>query len=555
MAGTATVVGAVGTAVNVGKSMFGDDGSEQAGEYYGQSAALTQAQADLAREQLKQAQEQWDYWKQLFLPVQRQLSADQLSTYLPFQRAQVEQYQNLFMPYENQLFQQAMEGIKPDYEGVMGRASADVAQAFDKNLEASNRNMMRYGINPNSGRFVNMNRGLSIAESAADAGARTMAYEREKKRVEDTNWNRQLGLYQAKRGVGTGAMPTDMSGNAMGLMNSASSGLNTAAGNYLGLGNTAYNMGMNSAYGQGMAWNQLGNSMGKIGGMFGGNNSWIPWGSGYSGGGVGSNSSYYGSGSDWLTGGGGGFSGGSFGGGDFNASDYFPSFAKGGHVQAGQVVNAAEEGPEVFVPEGQEQPPSMPHKGLSHDPRLMQEAVDEAFQDVYKDQGQGMMSNGMSMGMSNEMAGSTGNSGMMGGMMSHQEGMQYDTSGSVANAIENIAQIYDQVYQRTGDPGAASDIATDQFTQLLSDVGPDAINQALGQMGPQWWKWVDQVVQPEEPSNPKNSAQPRQPSNPPEPQGPQVIGQNGPQLFVPPTDGVIIPNPATQQRMRMGMAS
>lgn len=483
------IIGGVGGLVGgIMGGMGASDAADSAQGYYDQAGVLTDAQARLANQQADQSAEQWDYWKQLYLPVQQQLSADQLGTYLPLQRSMAEQYRDVFMPFENQMFQEVQEGIKPDYEGVMGKASGDVAQGFAKTQEASNRGLMRYGIDPNSGRFAGVNRGLDIAESAMDAGSRTLARERETKRVDDTNWNRKAQLYGMKKGVSSGGMPTDFSGNAMGLSNSAMSGLGNAAQSNLGLGNQAYNIGQSSAYGMGSGIQSLSNSLGSL---FGGSSS------------TGSGNFNYSSGLG---------SGLSLGSTNLGS---FPGFAQGGPVPGQQPVIAGEEGPELYVSD------TPPHRGgmMQRNEPMMREAVDSAFEQVMKtDRQQQQMQGGYDM--------------------MQQQGQQQSTGSPVSSAIEDAGDIYQQILQQTGDTATASEAAKSHLMQVASQAGPQAIGEALNELGPEWTQWIEGIVQ-----GGVQSAQR-------EPQA-QVVGANGPQVFVPPKDGYIVPNPATQARMQL----
>jgi hypothetical protein len=342
------------------------DSADAAEGYYDQAGVLTDAQARLANQQADMSAEQWNYWKQLFLPIQQQLSADQLGTYLPLKRAMAEQYQNVYMPFENQMFQDVQEGIKPNFEEVMGKASGDVEQAFSKAQDASNRGLMRYGINPNSGRFAGNQRGLDIAKSAMDAGSRTLARERETRRIEDVNWSRKAALYGMKRGLPVWKMPTDFSGNALSLSNFAMSGLGNAAQGFGGLGDSAYKIGKDAAYGLGAGLQSFGKGLGSLFGKFDFSAS--------TGGGTGGGFNY----SSGLG------SGLSIGSTDLGT---FPTFAKGGPIPGNQPAIVGEEGPELYV---KSNPGSSagapPHRG-GMSPRheeMIKEAVNKAFQAVFK---------------------------------------------------------------------------------------------------------------------------------------------------------------------------
>lgn len=56
-----------------------------------------------------------------------------------------------------------------------GEASSAIARSYDSAIGQQNRNLRRYGLNPNSGRFAHGQRVMANARAAADAGAQTKA--------------------------------------------------------------------------------------------------------------------------------------------------------------------------------------------------------------------------------------------------------------------------------------------------------------------------------------------------------------------------------------------
>jgi hypothetical protein len=58
-----------------------------------------------------------------------------------------------------------------EYLQAGDEASADVTQSFDKSLGTARRNAMRYGINPNSSAFSDLESGAALDQAKADAGA------------------------------------------------------------------------------------------------------------------------------------------------------------------------------------------------------------------------------------------------------------------------------------------------------------------------------------------------------------------------------------------------
>lgn len=90
-------------------------------------------------------------------------------------------YKTNYQPAEQQLIDQARAAGSPEeIAAAQGRASADVTKGFDiANKSAANR-MQAYGINPNSGATESAITSSGLAEGAANAGARTTAYNQQK---------------------------------------------------------------------------------------------------------------------------------------------------------------------------------------------------------------------------------------------------------------------------------------------------------------------------------------------------------------------------------------
>lgn len=105
-----------------------------------------------------------------------------------------------------------------DKQQFLGEASGNVKQSFQKVRDAGLREMGRYGVNPNSGRFVSSGRSMGIAEAASEADAKNRT---------------RLGLRQmekdnvnAARMVRIGLNPGTTPGSAVGAYTGA--GLSTA---------------------------------------------------------------------------------------------------------------------------------------------------------------------------------------------------------------------------------------------------------------------------------------------------------------------------------------
>jgi len=67
----------------------------------------------------------------------------------------------------------AIRNYDPQY--LVDQAAMDARTSYDKSQGIMTRNMLRYGINPNSGRFANLQSEWARALAAAEAGAKTKA--------------------------------------------------------------------------------------------------------------------------------------------------------------------------------------------------------------------------------------------------------------------------------------------------------------------------------------------------------------------------------------------
>jgi hypothetical protein len=126
---------------------------------------------------------------------------------------QYDRYLDLYGDLEKGIVYEAQKGV--DYEEAVGTASADVAQAFDKSHEIAKRDLTRYGMDPSSGRFAELESDYTNNRALAEVGARNMA----RQQVDDESWAKQLTAMNLGKGL-----PSD----AANMMNSAASGY----GNY-----------------------------------------------------------------------------------------------------------------------------------------------------------------------------------------------------------------------------------------------------------------------------------------------------------------------------------
>lgn len=175
------VVGAV--VGNVVGGLFGDDGGGGGGG--GGSSAANDAAAQASRLQAQIAKEQWDKYKEIYDPLERQM---------------VTEAQNYDSPEQ--------------YARAAGEASATVSSQFSK---ARDRLTRTPGLDPSSAGYAANMVGLNLAQAASDATQQNLA----RKNVADTAYSRK----QSALGLGKG------------LDTTASSGAASAATNNLALAN------------------------------------------------------------------------------------------------------------------------------------------------------------------------------------------------------------------------------------------------------------------------------------------------------------------------------
>ncbi len=110
-------------------------------------------------------------------------------------------YVDNYRPVELQDIESAMAGLPSDY--FVGRASADVDQAFDESRGVLTRDLGRSGVSLSGARAQGLEERLGIARSIADAGARNNT----RMNVQQYNDSRRSSV--ANRGMG---IPTQSAG-------------------------------------------------------------------------------------------------------------------------------------------------------------------------------------------------------------------------------------------------------------------------------------------------------------------------------------------------------
>lgn len=172
---------------------------------------------------------------------QLQLQREQLQ----FAQKRYNEAQALYGETRRKLVDAANEGVKADLQGVTDRASADVAQSFQKSQEETDRNLARMGINPNSGRAMAARAGTGVAKAAAESGLINTSRRDEKRYADDTTWNRrafvgQMGSNEITAASGQVGNAYQSASNAYGdasstMQQSANSAYQTA-GQFAGMG-------------------------------------------------------------------------------------------------------------------------------------------------------------------------------------------------------------------------------------------------------------------------------------------------------------------------------
>jgi hypothetical protein len=147
-------------------------------------------------------------------------------------------YKTNYQPLETSLISQAQELSTPEaYAAAKGRANADVTGAFDTANKTTNSRLQSYGINPGSPAYQSAVGSEGLAQGAAGAGAQTEAY----------NTQKQLALNTASGVVGIGRN----------IPGSATTGLTSAANAANNASNTQFNQNTQSAQNIGAAISPL----------------------------------------------------------------------------------------------------------------------------------------------------------------------------------------------------------------------------------------------------------------------------------------------------------
>uniref|UniRef100_I2PZY4 Uncharacterized protein n=1 Tax=Desulfovibrio sp. U5L TaxID=596152 RepID=I2PZY4_9BACT len=159
-------------------------------------------------------------------------------------------------PVREAFYQQALKGVDPDYQQVMGQATGDVEQQYANSEGAIARQLAKTGLSADSGAYTTALAGLNYNKAKDKAFARTNAYTTEKNNVDTENWNRLAqGVSAAGRATGLAGFDSSQTNSSSKNLASSSStnpysssdayqgtgtalqGIGTAASNFTALGN------------------------------------------------------------------------------------------------------------------------------------------------------------------------------------------------------------------------------------------------------------------------------------------------------------------------------
>lgn len=253
-------------------------------EYTALISEIMGAQIDLGQQGIGLSKENLAFqkdigYKQLAIAEKQQKIADEKYAY----------WKELYQPIEKKLAGSANVGLDASYYAT--RAGQDVQSAFDQQRQQSERNMLRYGIDPSSPKFQALSKDLQIAEAAATAGAKTAASERVRdvnyaRRSDVANLGRELpsqsaAILGAAAGTTGAAGSTVQGGYGLGLQAVGQAGtLNSSAANMalqqLQLGqnqsqfqaNQAFQQQQLKAQQQAAMWNAVGGLVGTAAGAY-----------------------------------------------------------------------------------------------------------------------------------------------------------------------------------------------------------------------------------------------------------------------------------------------
>jgi len=202
------------------------------------SAEAARIQADLGREQLAFAREQYDR----SAPILEGIAAQQMAAQNE-QMGQARDYYNYqrdtYRPLERSIVADAQRFNTEAYrEDMAGRAAADAGRAFGISQQQNQRAMASMGVNPNSGRFAAQQNATGLQQAAMRANAMTGA----RNQAEQMGYARKLdaaGLGRGLAGASSAAYGGASSAGSMAGQNAQSAGQNYMGNMAIGSGTIA----------------------------------------------------------------------------------------------------------------------------------------------------------------------------------------------------------------------------------------------------------------------------------------------------------------------------
>jgi hypothetical protein len=181
------------------------------------------------------------------MAMQAKMHEDQIALQregLDWQKSQYADWKSRENPMWDRMMDNLYSGIEPDWAGIAG----DNKAAFESARGANRRDMMRYGIRPQDGQFMQADRMSRNQEAASHVGTRNRA----RQNAAGAMFNRTSNIWGGLQGMG-GALS---SGIANGYNNVAGA-MGNMAGMYGQHAADRYNMTMNK-------WDAIGSGVGAI---------------------------------------------------------------------------------------------------------------------------------------------------------------------------------------------------------------------------------------------------------------------------------------------------
>jgi len=195
----AGVVGAV-----AGAAISSSGSRKAASTAAGAQNYATEAEERVGMAQLEQSKEEFAYNKERAARMDaltEKVTNSQLATQ-DQQNALAKDYDNYnkttFRPLEQQIVNDANAYDTPGrQEAEAAKSAAEVQRNFTQQQQASNRNMARMGVNPNSGRFAGTQATMGANQALAEAGAENAA----RTKVETVGAARKMDAASLGRGL------------------------------------------------------------------------------------------------------------------------------------------------------------------------------------------------------------------------------------------------------------------------------------------------------------------------------------------------------------------